>query len=135
MTSPWLLSLAVGLGGMLGATARSLVSIAVMELVGNGLPWGLMAVNALGSFLIGLYAGLSEPDGAIAASPLQRQFVLSGFCGGFTTFSLFSLETLLLVDRAAFAGAALHLGLSLLSWMLAVWLGYALARRLNRLTG
>lgn len=129
------LYLAIGMGGMLGSVARSLVSIGLLHLLGPGFAWGTLAVNFAGSFLIGLYATLTEPGGRIFASPAQRQFVLAGFCGGFTTFSIFSFETVLLVEQGAFDLAALNLGASLLLWLLAVWFGYRIGRRLNRLKG
>ncbi len=129
------LYLAVGLGGALGSVARSLVSVGLWHLLGPGFAWGTLAVNVAGSFLIGLYATLSEPGGRIFTSPARRQFVLAGFCGGFTTFSIFSLETLLLVERRAFGPAALNLGASVLLWLAAVWIGYRAGRRLNRLKG
>ena len=135
MTAPWRLFLAVGLGGMLGSVARALVSVGLLHALGPAFPWGTLAVNAAGSLLIGLYATLTEPGGRVFASPAQRQFVLAGFCGGFTTFSIFSLETLLLVQQGTPALAGLYLGASLLLWMLAVWGGHRIGRRLNRLRG
>lgn len=129
------LYLAVGFGGLLGSVARSLVSIGLLHLLGPGFAWGTLAVNVAGSFLIGLYATLTEPGGRIFASPAQRQFVLAGFCGGFTTFSIFSLETVFLVERGAFDLAMLNVGASILSWLIAVWLGYRVGRHLNRLKG
>jgi CrcB protein len=120
---------------MIGSVARYLVSAGLLHLFGPGFGWGTLAVNSLGSLLIGLYATLTEPDGRIFASPAMRQFVLAGFCGGFTTFSIFSLETLLLVERHAFALAALNVGGSVSLWLLAVWAGYRLGVRLNRLKG
>jgi CrcB protein len=135
MTAQRRLYLAVGFGGMLGSIARSLVSIGLLNLLGPGFAWGTLTVNVLGSFLIGLYATLTEPGGRIFASPARRLFVLAGFCGGFTTFSIFSLETLLLVEQGALALAALNLGASVLLWLLAVWIGYQIGARLNRLKG
>ena len=135
MTAQQRLYLAVGLGGMLGSVARGLVSLGLLQLLGPAFPWGTLAVNVLGSALIGLYATLTEPGGRLFASPAQRQFVLAGFCGGFTTFSIFSLETVLLVERGAPALAALNLGASLLLWLVGVWAGHRLGRRLNRLKG
>jgi CrcB protein len=90
-------------------------------------------VNVLGSFLIGLYASLSEPDGRLLASPAQRQFVMAGFCGGFTTFSIFSLETLLLVDRQEFGPAIIYVAVSVALWLVSVWIGYGIGSKLNRL--
>jgi CrcB protein len=127
--------LAVGLGAMIGSVARSLVSVGLLNVLGPGFGWGTLTVNVIGSLLIGLYATLTEPDGRIFASAPKRQFVLSGFCGGFTTFSIFSLETLLLVERQAFVLAAINVGGSILAWLLAVWVGYRLGVRLNRLKG
>ncbi len=135
MTAQRRLYLAVGLGGMLGAVARALVSVGLLGLLGPGFAWGTLAVNVLGSFLIGLYATLTEPGGRVFASPAQRQFVLAGFCGGFTTFSIFSLETVLLAEQGAPALAALKVGVSALLWLLAVWIGARLGQRLNRLKG
>ncbi|MFN3547072.1 MAG: fluoride efflux transporter FluC [Mesorhizobium sp.] len=129
------LYLAVGLGGMLGSVARGVVSMGLLHLMGPGFGWGTLAVNVLGSFLIGLYATLTEPGGRIFANPAQRQFVLAGFCGGFTTFSIFSLETVLLVEQGALPLAAVNLCASVLLWLLAVWIGYRVGQRLNRLKG
>lgn len=124
--------LAVGLGSGLGAIARHLGSLGTIALLGHGFLWGTLIVNVLGSFIIGLYATLTEPDGRLAASPATRQFVLVGFCGGFTTFSIFSLETLLLIERGDRALAGINMLVSLVLWLTAVWAGYRLGRRLNR---
>jgi fluoride exporter len=129
------LLLAVALGAALGSVARFLIAIGLVQLLGPGFGWGTLAVNVLGSFLIGLYATLTEPGGRLLASPAARQFVLAGFCGGFTTFSIFSLETLLLVEAGRLALAGLTVGLSVVFWLLAVWMGYRLGVRLNRLQG
>jgi CrcB protein len=129
------LYLAVGSGAALGSVARVATSLAMHALLGPGFAWGTLAVNVLGSFLIGLYATLTEPDGRLMASPAMRQFVLAGFCGGFTTFSIFSLETVFLAERGAWGLAALNVGLSSILWLLAVWIGYRLGVRINRLKG
>ena len=135
MTAQRRLYLAVGLGGMAGSLARGLVSVGLLHLLGPGFGWGTLAVNVAGSFLIGLYATLTEPGGRIFASPARRQFVLAGFCGGFTTFSIFSIETVLLVEQGALGLAALNVGGSVLLWLVAVWVGFRIGRRLNRLKG
>ena len=126
---------AVALGSALGAVSRYLVSHWMVWAFGAGFPWGTLAVNVLGSYLIGLYATLSGPDGRLMASPARRQFVMSGFCGGFTTFSIFSLETLIMLERQDYRMAGANLGLSLLLWLLAVWLGHRTALHMNRLKG
>ncbi|MDP2412060.1 MAG: CrcB family protein [Pseudolabrys sp.] len=135
MTAQSRLFLAVGLGAALGSVARYLCSIGMQVMLGTGFAWGTLTVNVLGSFLIGLYATLTEPDGRLMASAATRQFVLSGFCGGFTTFSIFSLETLLLVERGAFALAAINVAASVILWLLAVWVGYRIGVHINRLKG
>ena len=86
-----------------------------------------------GSFLIGFYAALTGPDGRLFVSPRQRQFVMVGICGGYTTFSAFSLETLRLAQSGNIQGAFFNLFVSVVGWLTAVWLGHALAARLNRL--
>ncbi|WP_151702435.1 CrcB family protein [Nitrincola alkalilacustris] len=127
--------LAIALGAMLGGVARALASEGVVLLAGSGFPWGTLFVNGAGSFLIGLYATLSAHDGRIVGTAYQHQFVMTGFCGGFTTFSIFSLETLALMQSGQTGLAAINLGGSLLIWLLAVTLGHLLARQINRLTG
>jgi CrcB protein len=127
------LYVAVASGSALGALARYLCSVALLALLGPDFPWGTLTVNVLGSFLIGLYAALTEPDGRLMASPERRQFVIAGFCGGFTTFSIFSLETLLLVERRAFGLAGLYVAASVALWLVAVWIGYRSGARLTRL--
>jgi fluoride exporter len=126
--------LAVGLGASLGSVARYLVSLGMLHLFGPSFAWGTLSVNVLGSFVIGLYATLTEPDGRLLASPVARQFVLAGFCGGFTTFSIFSLETLLLAERGAVALAGINVAISVILWLLAVWIGYRIGMRVNRLS-
>ncbi|AXQ95457.1 CrcB family protein [Cereibacter azotoformans] len=126
---------AVAAGSSLGAVARHLCGLWVLELAGGGFPWGTLAVNVAGSFLIGLYATLTGPEGRLLASPARRQFVMTGFCGGFTTFSVFSLETLFLLERQDYALAAAHVGASVLLWLSAVWLGSRIGARLNRPRG
>ncbi len=124
--------LAVGLGSGLGASARYLCSWLVITHFAVSNVWSTLAVNVLGSWLIGFYARLTEPDGPLVTSPVTRQFVVVGFCGGFTTFSIFSLETLVFIQHQAWGWAGLNIAASLLLWLLAVGLGYRLAGRWSR---
>ena len=135
MTAQMRLYLVVALGGMLGSVSRTLVSLALLQAMGPGFPFGTLAVNVAGSFLIGLYATVTEPGGRVAASPTARQFVLAGFCGGFTTFSIFSLETVQAAMLGAVPLAAFNLVASVLLWLTGVWLGYRAGLFLNRSQG
>ncbi len=126
---------AVALGSLIGGVLRALASLGAIALLGDGFPWGTMAVNVIGSLAIGFYATLTGPDGRVFASARQRQFVMTGLCGGFTTFSVFSLETLRLLQAGDMAMAGLNAGLSVILWLAAVWLGHLAALRLNRLGG
>lgn len=124
--------LAVGLGSAVGGTARWLASEALAGGAGAGFPWGTLFVNVTGSWLIGLYAALTVPGGRIAAGPLQRHFVMTGICGGYTTFSVFSLETVRFLEGGRIGLAGLYLGASVVGWLAAVWGGYALGAWGNR---
>jgi fluoride exporter len=120
-------------GSVIGSVARYLVSLSVEP--GIGFPWATLFVNVTGSFVIGFYSTLSGHDGRLFASARQRQFVMTGFCGGYTTFSTFSLETFRLLAGGMAQTAFLNIAVSVVTWLLAVWLGHALASRLNRLKG
>jgi CrcB protein len=125
--------IAVALGSIVGAVARFLVSVLSVSQFGDGFPWGTLFVNVTGSFVIGFYAALTGPDGRLYASPRQRLFVMVGICGGYTTFSAFSLETLRFVQSGKVQTAFVYLVVSAVTWIASVWLGHALAARLNRL--
>ena len=124
--------LAVALGSALGAVTRHLVSVAALLALGPAFAWGTLIANVFGSWLIGLYAALTDTNGRLMVRPATRPFVLGGFCGGFTTFSVFSLETLLFLGEGRMGIAALYVGVSLAAWLAAVWAGYAAGMRMNR---
>jgi CrcB protein len=121
----------VATGSVLGGLTRYLVALALQT--GPGLPWSTLFINATGSFIIGFYAALSGPDGRLFPSAQQRQFVMTGFCGGYTTFSTFSLETFKLFHSGLALTALANVVISVMCWLLAVWLGHQFAARLNRL--
>jgi len=123
----------VAIGAVLGGLARYLVSLLILPVW--GFPLATLFVNVTGSFIIGFYGTLSGPDGRWFASTQQRQFVMTGFCGGYTTFSSFSLETVRLLHAGLTKTALLNIVVSVVTWLVAVWLGYAAASRLNRLKG
>jgi fluoride exporter len=123
----------IAVGSVFGGVARHLLSL-LIQLI-PGFPWATLFVNVTGSFIIGFYSTLSGPDGRLFASPRQRQFVMTGFCGGYTTFSTFSLETFRLLEGGMALTAFVNIAVSIVTWLVAVWLGHALASRLNRLKG
>ena len=115
------------LGGALGTGARFWASGMVAERFGEVFPLGTLLVNISGSFVIGFFAGLTDPGGPYLVGPRIRQFVMIGICGGYTTFSSFSLQTLELAREGDWLRAGLNSVLSLACCLLAVWLGRGLA--------
>lgn len=113
--------IAVGLGGSLGAMARFWVSHQMHAWLGTGFAWGTLTVNVLGSFLIGLLTILMIDK--LHLSLEMRAFVIVGFMGAFTTFSTFSMETYLFLQSGEITKAMLNIIVSVLSGLLAVWLG------------
>jgi fluoride exporter len=123
--------LVIATGSMLGGLARYGCGLLAVAWWGPVFPWGTLVINIIGSFVIGGFATLTGPDGRIYVGPLGRQFVMVGLCGGYTTFSAFSLETLELLQRGEALAAAGYVALSLVLSLLAVWLGHALAQKVN----
>ena len=123
----------IAIGSALGGMARYWCSGLAARLIGETFPWGTIIVNIAGSFIIGFFATLTGPDGRIFADTLTRQFVMLGFCGGYTTFSSFSLQTLALLQDGEWLLASANIALSVIACLLAVWAGYALAASINAL--
>jgi len=121
----------IALGSALGGIARYACSGLVANWFGQAFPWGTLLVNVLGSFVIGFFATLTGPDGRLLVPGDARQFVMVGLCGGYTTFSSFSLQTLTLAQDGEFMRAGLNIGGSVVLCLVSVWLGYAAAAMLN----
>ena len=121
----------IALGGALGSVARYGCSSLAARWIGETFPWGTIIVNVVGSFIIGLFATLTGPDGRLIASPDARQFVMVGLCGGYTTFSSFSLQTLNLVRDGELAQAGGNIVISVAACLAAVWLGAVAAAAIN----
>ncbi len=114
----------VALGGALGAVLRFLTGLGAVRLFGTGFPMGVILVNLLGSFLMGVFVVYAAKRGLMHLSP----FVMVGLLGGFTTFSAFSLEAFTLFERGQTGAAALYVLLSVVGSILALMLGVWMTR-------
>ena len=123
------------IGGGLGSIARFAGSGLIARAFGETFPCGTLLVNISGSFIIGLFASLTSPEGRWLVAPSFRQFFMIGICGGYTTFSSFSLQTLTLARDGEKLFAGLNAVLSLALCLLAVWLGDLLAASLTPTKG
>jgi CrcB protein len=123
----------VALGGAIGSVARYWLSglIASSKFFGQSFPWGTIIVNITGCFIIGLFNTLTVAEGRMAASPDLRTFFMIGICGGYTTFSSFSLQTLALVQDGEWLYAAGNVVISVVMCLLGVWLGHHCATLFN----
>lgn len=122
----------VAIGSALGGTLRYWLSGLVAGAVGQTFPWGTLLINVTGSFAIGLFGTLTGPDGRILVPGEWRQLFMVGICGGYTTFSSFSLQTLTLAQDGEWLWAGVNIVLSVALCLLGVWLGHAGAVLLNR---
>ena len=122
----------VAVGSALGGVARYWCSGLAARLWGETFPWGTLIVNVVGSFIIGLFATVTGPDGRFLVPSNARVFVMVGFCGGYTTFSSFSLQTLALARDGEWLGVGANIVLSVALCLFAVWLGHIAATALNR---
>jgi CrcB protein len=117
---------AVALGGALGSMARYLTSGVILRLLGPALPYGTLAVNIMGGFMMGFLVEALALK--FQVSPAWRGFLTVGILGGFTTFSAFSLEVALMIERNSYGQAALYTGLSVILSVGALFLGLILGR-------
>ena len=123
------------LGGGLGSIARFAGSGFIARHFGETFPWGTLLVNVTGSFVIGFFAMLTGTEGKWLVSPSARQFVMIGICGGYTTFSSFSIQTLSLARDGEWFKAGANAVLSFALCLVAVWLGHLLATNFNSTKG
>ena len=119
-------------GSAVGGLARYWLGGSIDAATGGTFPWGTLAVNIIGSLAIGIVAATTGPDGRFLVSPLVRQTIMVGVLGGFTTFSSFSLQTLLLARQSEWMYAVANVGLSLMLCLMAVWTGWLLGLTVNR---
>ena len=127
--------LLIAIGSALGGVSRFWFSGFIAQHFGETFPWGTLIINISGSLVIGFFATLTGPDGRVFASTEARQFVMIGLCGGYTTFSSFSLQTLNLVRDGDWLPAGANIVLSVVLCLLAVWTGHVLASMLNQMKG
>ncbi len=120
----------VAIGGAIGSVARYWVALWMMPF-SRDLPLGTMLINVVGSFIIAFFGTLTVANGRYAAPELWRIFVMVGICGGFTTFSSFSLQTFELIRAGAPGRALVNIGLSVTLCLASVTLGYMAAERIN----
>lgn len=122
--------LLVSLGGAVGSLARYLISFVALP-IDRWLPWGTIIVNVTGCALIGFVGTLTLAQGRYPISEDLRLFLMVGLCGGYTTFSAFSLQTLDLIRSGAMGRAAINVVASIVLCVGAVWLGHAVAAYFN----
>lgn len=116
--------LLVALGGAMGSVCRYLIS----KMITSAFPWSTFSVNIIGSLLIGLLVGLSSRE---TISPEMKLLLVTGFCGGFTTFSTFANESFAMLKAGDAILAALYIGASVMVGIIAVWLGMNIAETIK----
>ena len=116
----------IAIGGALGSVARFWLSGVIGQRVGETFPWGTIVVNITGSFIIGFFAKITDTEGWLV--PVNfRLFFIYGVCGGYTTFSSFSFQTLTLARDGEWLWAGANVLLSVVLCLIGVWLGHFLA--------
>jgi CrcB protein len=123
----------VAIGGALGSMARYGIGGFISQKSSGAFPWGTLVVNITGSFIIGILGALTLPEGKMTpqSRALATQLLITGVCGGYTTFSSFSLQTLNLLRDGEWFYAAGNILLSVLLCLIAVWIGYMLGNKFN----
>jgi len=121
-------SLIIGSGGFIGSVARYLVSQLNLTVSFHSIPVGTLLVNITGCLVIGFLTGIAEKS--LILTPEWRLFLMVGLCGGFTTFSAFANENLMLIHNGQMMAVMLYTGLSIFLGFVAVYLGYILTKLL-----
>lgn len=121
----------VAIGGAIGSMARHGTTAAGNMLFGAAFPWGTLLINIIGSCVIGFFFAITGPNGRFDASLNARLFVMTGICGGYTTFSAFSLQTLTMFQDGTWIRAGSYVISSVVLCLVAVWIGYAAAAALS----
>lgn len=122
----------VSIGGAIGSAARFWISGLVAHRYGETFPYGTLVVNVTGSLIAGAFAALTDPDGRWLVNPSFRQLFVIGICGGYTTFSAFSLQTLALVHDGEWLRAGANAVASLALCLFAGWIGHFSMTLLNK---
>jgi CrcB protein len=122
-------------GAGAGGVSRYWASGIIANRYGASFPWGTLFVNVTGSFIIGFFNTITAPEGRWLVGPAARNCFMTGFCGGYTTFSSFSLQTLSLAQDEEWLYAGGNAVLNLTLCLIAVWLGYVLAEVLKPTKG
>lgn len=124
--------LLVAIGSALGGVGRFWLSGLIANRFGQSFPWGTLIVNVTGSFIIGFIGALAVPDGRMSSRmrSFSTEFLMIGVCGGYTTFSSFSLQTLNLARDGEWLYAGGNVMLSVFLCLVAVWLGHICAKAL-----
>lgn len=131
----WVSSIWIAIGGAIGSVLRFWLSEAAAVAFGGEFPWGTVIANITGCFVIGFVATLTGPDGRVFAGTAARQFIMIGICGGYTTFSSFSLQTLTMLQSGDGAKAMINVAASVVFCLVAVWAGHVAAAALNQMNG
>ncbi len=119
---------AVAVGGAIGSVARFWMTGAMTAATGSRFPWGTLLINIIGSFVIGVVAGFTLTPVRMGVHPDIRIFLMTGICGGFTTFSAFSLQTIEMIQTGDIVPAIGYILGSVAFCLLAVWGGWLLGR-------
>jgi len=120
--------LLIGFGGFIGSVARYFVSFLNLSVNFHSVPVGTLLVNVIGCFVIGFITGVAEKSTILTAE--WRLFLMVGLCGGFTTFSSFANENLVLLHNGEIFSLFLYTGLSIFIGFMAVWLGFSVTNLL-----
>ncbi len=123
----------VAVGSAIGGMSRFWVSQFVGQRVGETFPWGTIVINITGSFVIGIFMALTLAEGRLNTSrSFVTEFCMFGICGGYTTFSSFSMQTLRLAHSRQWLWAGGNVLISVAACLVAVWLGFILGQMLNK---